>query len=45
MNHLLDVLRQAVENEKKLVNEVALPGVKFEIKEVRIFPIFAHFAC
>lgn len=34
MRHLLDVLRQAVEKEEKLLSEITLPGVKFEIKEV-----------
>lgn len=34
VSHLLDVLRQAVENEEKLLSEVTLPGVKFEIREV-----------
>ena len=35
VNHLLELLRQAIENEEKLLHEITLPGVKFEIKQVR----------
>ena len=31
---LSQVLRQAIENEEKLVNELALPGAKLEIRQV-----------
>ena len=31
---LSQVLRQAIENEEKLVNELALPGAKLEIRKV-----------
>ena len=31
---LSEVLRQAIENEEKLINELALPGAKLEIKQV-----------
>ena len=31
---LSKVLRQAIENEEKLVNELSLPGAKLEIKQV-----------
>ena len=31
---LSEVLRQAIENEEKLVNELALPGAKLEIRQV-----------
>lgn len=34
VNHLADLLRQAVENEQKLMNEIILPGAKFHIREV-----------
>ena len=33
---LSEVLRQAIENEEKLVNELALPGAKLEIKQVTL---------
>ena len=31
---LSKVLRQTIENEEKLVNEIVLPGAKLEIREV-----------
>ena len=31
---LSEVLRQAIENEENLVNELALPGAKLEIRQV-----------
>lgn len=31
---LSEVLRQAIENEEKLINELSLPGAKLEIKQV-----------
>ena len=31
---LSEVLRQAIENEQKLMNELLLPGAKLEIREV-----------
>ena len=34
VNHLADILRQAIENEQKLLNEIVLPGAKFHIREV-----------
>ena len=33
---LSEVLRQAIENEEKLVNELALPGAKLEIRQVKL---------
>lgn len=38
------MLRQAIENEQKLLCEITLPGAKFEIKEVRI-PIALIYIC
>lgn len=35
VDHLADVLRQAIENETKLLHEITLPGTKFLIVEVR----------
>ena len=31
---LSEVLRQAIENEDKLINELALPGASLDIREV-----------
>ena len=31
---LAEVLRQAIENEEKLINELVLPGASLEIREV-----------
>ncbi len=36
VEHLANVLRQAIENEQKLLNEITLPGAKFHIREVHI---------
>lgn len=37
VEHLANVLRQAIENEEKLLYEITLPGAKFHIREVYIF--------
>ena len=34
VNSLAEVLRQAIENEEKLLKEIVLPGTSLNIKEV-----------